>query len=44
MQSFKGEEKKIIRKLNNITNINKNKKEAIIIFQQLMKNLNIIKI
>ena len=41
MQSFKGEEKKIIRKLNYITNINKNKKEAIIIFQQLMKNLNI---
>ena len=37
----KGEENNILKKLNYISNINKNQKEANLIFQQLMKNLNI---
>ena len=37
----KEEENNILKKLNYISNINKNKKEMNIIFQQLMKNLNI---
>ena len=39
---FKEEDNnQLIRKLNYITNINKNEKEMNIIFQQLMKNINI---
>ena len=41
IQTFKEEENKIIKKLNYISKINKNQKEINIIFQQLMKNLNI---
>ena len=41
IQNFKEEENKIIKKLNYISKINKNQKEMNIIFQQLMKNLNI---
>ena len=41
IQTFKEEENKIIKKLNYISKINKNHKEMNIIFQQLMKNLNI---
>ena len=41
IQTFIEEENKIIKKLNYISKINKNQKEIDIIFQQLMKNLNI---
>ena len=41
IKSFKEEDNKLIRKLNYISNINKNEKEMNIIFQQLMKNINI---
>ena len=41
MKSIKEEENKLIKKLNYISNINKNQKEMNIIFQLLMKNLNI---
>ena len=41
IKSFKEEDTNMIKKLNYISNINKNQKEINIIFQQLMKNLNI---
>ena len=41
LKSFKEEENQMIKKLNYISTINKNQKEANKIFQQLMKNLNI---
>ena len=41
IKSFKNEEEQMIKKLNYISKINKNQKEINLIFQQLLKNLNI---